>query len=273
MMKHLNRIFLSVVSLLYFASLPACAQGGPGTSPSNPLGQPRPQSQPQAQTQQIIQGRVVGIADGDTITVLDSSNTQHRIRLQGIDAPESRQAFGTRSRQNLSDLVFNRQVTVEYNSRDRYQRVLGKILVEGRDANLEQVRAGMAWMYRQYADQLSAADRTAYEQAETEARATRRGLWADENPTPPWDYRREGRSTSTNNSGNENSGNRPPIVSVRVTPTTSMSTEQIVGNRRSRIYHEPNCPNYNDVSPQNRVTFNSRQEAEAAGYRRARNCP
>jgi endonuclease YncB( thermonuclease family) len=272
-MKHFNRTLLAIVFLACLNSL-ACAQGGPGTSPSNPLGQQRPpQPQPQAQTQQTIQGRVVGIADGDTITVLDATNTQHRIRLQGIDAPESRQAFGTRSRQNLSDLVFNRQVTVEYNSRDRYQRVLGKILVEGRDANLEQVRAGMAWMYRQYADQLSASDRTAYEQAETEARAARRGLWADENPTPPWDFRRAGRSTNTDNSRNENSGNRPPTVSLTVTPNTSAPTGAIIGNRRSRIYHEPNCPNYNDVSPQNRVTFNSRQEAETAGYRRARNCP
>lgn len=249
-MQHLTRPLFTLAFLLCLHTL-ACAQ----------------------QPAQTIQGRVVGIADGNTLTVLDATNTQHRIRLQGIDAPESRQAFGARSRENLSALVFNHQVTVEYNSRDRYQRILGKVTVEGRDVNLEQLRAGFAWLYRQYADQLSAADRIAYDQAEQSARQARRGLWADENPTPPWDYRRAGRAGNTDNSANANFGNRPPNVSLTITPNTSAPTGAIIGNRNSRIYHEPNCPNYNDVSPQNRVTFGSREEAERAGYRRARNCP
>jgi endonuclease YncB( thermonuclease family) len=272
-MNHFNRIFLAIVFLICLYYLPAYAQAGHGTNSTSPLSQPKLQLQPEAQQTQAIQGRVIGISDGDTITVLDSSNTQHRIRLQGIDAPESRQPFGSRSRESLSALVFNREVRVEYNSRDRYQRILGKVLVDGRDANLEQIRAGMAWLYRQYADQLSAADRIAYDQAEQSARQARRGLWADADPTPPWDYRREGRSTNTNNNTNVNSGNRPPTVSLTVTPNTQAQTGAIIGNRRSRIYHEPNCPNYNDVSPQNRVMFGSREEAERAGYRRARNCP
>ena len=91
----------------------------------------------------VISGRVVGVTDGDTITVLDDSTSQHRVRRQGIDAPESRQAFGARSKQNLSDLVFNKIVSVEWEKRDRYGRVLGKVLVGDRDVNLEQVRAGI----------------------------------------------------------------------------------------------------------------------------------
>jgi endonuclease YncB( thermonuclease family) len=92
-----------------------------------------------AQSRPLV-GRVVAISDGDTITVLDSNNIQHRIRLQGVDAPESKQAFGSRSKQNLSDLIFNKQVTVEWNARDRYQRILGKVMLEGRDINLEQLK-------------------------------------------------------------------------------------------------------------------------------------
>ncbi len=136
-----------------------------------------------------ITGRVVGVSDGDTITVLDTSRTQHKIRLAGIDAPESKQAFGTRSKQHLSGSVYNRQVTVEWDKHDRYGRTVGVVLVDGHDANLEQVRAGMAWWYRHYAKDQRPEDRQLYDAAETEARAAKRGLWADANPVPPWEWR------------------------------------------------------------------------------------
>ena len=90
-------------------------------------------------------GRVVGVADGDTVTVLDSANQQFKICLAGIDAPEKRQAFGQRSKQSLSAMVMGRDVRVEYLGRDRYSRIVGKVLVEGMDACLAQVRSGMAW--------------------------------------------------------------------------------------------------------------------------------
>ena len=136
-----------------------------------------------------IEGWVVGVTDGDTVTVLDGSNTQHKIRLAGIDAPEKKQAFGARSKQSLSDLVFDRQVSVETDKRDRYGREVGVILVNGKDANLEQVTRGFAWHYKAYEREQSANDRKLYDFAEQEARARRRGLWADVDPTPPWDYR------------------------------------------------------------------------------------
>ena len=91
-----------------------------------------------------LQGRVVGIADGDTATVLDAMNKQWKIRLMGIDAPEKKQAFGNKSKESLADLVFNKQVTVEYSKKDRYGRTVGKIMVDGIDANLEQIKAVMA---------------------------------------------------------------------------------------------------------------------------------
>lgn len=136
-----------------------------------------------------LQGRVVGVADGDTVTVLDASNVQFKIRLMGIDAPEKKMPFGQRSKEHLSDLVFNKQVTVEYNKRDKYGRTVGKIFVNGVDANLEQVKAGMAWHYKQYQREQSVDDRSSYAQAEDQARDSRTGLWADTDPTPPWDWR------------------------------------------------------------------------------------
>jgi micrococcal nuclease len=90
--------------------------------------------------------------------------------------------------------LYNRQVTVEWNKRDRYGRTVGVVLVDGHDVNLEQVRAGMAWWYRQYAKEQTPSDRQLYELAENDARAAKRGLWADNEPVPPWEWRRSPRS-------------------------------------------------------------------------------
>jgi endonuclease YncB( thermonuclease family) len=94
-------------------------------------------------------GRVVKVSDGDTISVLDSRNATHRVRLAGIDAPESRQDFGTRSRQSLSDLVFNKLVVVQWHKKDRYGRLVGVVIVEGVDVGLIQLRRGLAWHYKE----------------------------------------------------------------------------------------------------------------------------
>lgn len=135
-------------------------------------------------------GTVVGLADGDTVTVLDASKTQHRIWLSGIDVPEKKQAFGNRSRQSLSELVFQKTVSVEYTKKDRYGRLIGKVLVNGVDANLEHVKRGMAWPYKAYEREQSPADRVLYARTETDARVAHRGLWKDPSPTPPWDFRK-----------------------------------------------------------------------------------
>ena len=131
------------------------------------------------------------IADGDTVTVLDTTNTQHRIRLQGIDAPESHQAFGTQSKKSLSDMIFDRDITVIYDKTDQYGRLVGKILLNGKDVNLEQVKAGMAWHYKEYEREQSPEDRELYARAEDESRSVRRGLWVDASPTEPGEFRRD----------------------------------------------------------------------------------
>jgi endonuclease YncB( thermonuclease family) len=132
---------------------------------------------------ETLQGRVIGVSDGDTITILDAQKAQHKIRLAEIDAPESHQAFGEKSKQALSALVFNREVTVVVATKDRYGRDVGRVYVNEQDVNAEQVRAGMAWIYTRYASDAALAP---LEQA---ARAARLGLWADASPIPPWEFR------------------------------------------------------------------------------------
>lgn len=132
---------------------------------------------------------MVRVADGDTITVLDASKVQHKIRLAGIDAPEKAQAYGQRSRESLDELVAGRTVIVETTKKDRYGRFVGKVLVNGRDINIEQIRRGMAWFYRHYEKELTDSDRQSYDRAEVEAKDYQRGLWADRSPTPPWEFR------------------------------------------------------------------------------------
>jgi endonuclease YncB( thermonuclease family) len=142
---------------------------------------------------ETIAGRVVAIADGDTLTVLDATNHQHKIRLAGIDAPEKKQPFGDRSKQHLAQMVFNKAVTVEWKKQDRYGRTVGKVLVNGIDANLEQIKAGMAWWYEKYRKEQSAADQLAYADTEQQARALHVGLWRNPAPLAPWVWRKNGK--------------------------------------------------------------------------------
>jgi endonuclease YncB( thermonuclease family) len=133
---------------------------------------------------EVLSGEVVGITDGDTLLVLDAGEKQHTIRLVDIDAPERKQAFGTRSRQALAALCFNKPATVIGRELDQYGRILGRVLCAGVDANAKQVTEGMAWVFVRYAPKNSPLYRL-----EQQARRARRGLWADANPIAPWDYR------------------------------------------------------------------------------------
>jgi endonuclease YncB( thermonuclease family) len=136
-------------------------------------------------------GTVVGIADGDTLTLLDGSKTPHRIRLDGIDAPERTQPYGQRARQSLADLAQGRDARADCPKTDRYGRAVCRVTVDGVDVGLEQVRRGLAWHYVKYAHEQPASARLSYAQAEERARAQRVGLWAIAAPVAPWDYRRE----------------------------------------------------------------------------------
>ena len=134
-------------------------------------------------------GKVVAITDGDTIKVMHNGQAE-RIRLWGIDCPESHQTFGSRATRFTGDLAFGKVVTVHVKDIDRYHRTVGEVILpDGRSLNLELVKAGLAWWYAHFAkhDMRLAA-------AEAEARSARRGLWSDPNPVPPWEWR--GRKTA-----------------------------------------------------------------------------
>lgn len=134
---------------------------------------------------QVLTGRVVKIADGDTFTLLVNGNEQVKIRLDGIDAPEKGQAYGNKAKEYLSGMIWGEPVTVNVKSKDRYGRSIGKVSTPTiSDVNLEMIRAGYAWLYRDYNN-----DKT-YTAAENQARKNMRGLWQDKNPIRPQDFRK-----------------------------------------------------------------------------------
>lgn len=194
-----------------------------------------------------LEGLVVGIADGDTLTLL-VGQTPHRIRLAEIDTPEAGQDWGSRARQALSSKVFRQHVTVVVTDTDRYGRLVGKVLLGARDINREMVREGHAWAYRKYLVDRSLLD------DEAAARASGLGLWGLNDPIPPWDFRRSS--------------------SARKTPDTA-GTCNIKGNISSsgaKIYHVPGQRYYDAtrIDPgRGERMFCSEAEARQAGWRRA----
>lgn len=140
-----------------------------------------------------IVGRVVGVSDGDTITVLVDNHDRLKVRLAGIDAPEKSQPFGSVSKKSLSDQVFGKTVNIEANKKDRYGRFLGRVFFNGTDVCLEQIRAGMAWHYKRYSNEQSESLRREYADAESQARQLKIGLWSEPTPVAPWEFRHQGR--------------------------------------------------------------------------------
>ena len=147
-------------------------------APSDSRG-PAPAAEPSA----AILWRVVSVHDGDTLTVLDDRKVQHKVRLAGIDAPELRQAFGTKARERLAAMTMGKAVAVLGDERDRFGRTVARIEVEGQDINKAMVAAGMAWHFKRYSTDATLAE------IEAEARAARRGLWGDPEAVPPWEWR------------------------------------------------------------------------------------
>jgi hypothetical protein len=175
------------------------------------------------------------------LTILTSNRVRMTIRLAGIDAPETGQDQGSAARQIASDLVFGKEVTIEPRSTDRSGRTVAEVVLpDGRSLDQEMVRAGMAWWYRRYvpADEELAA-------IEADARAARKGLWAQSNPIPPWDWRKG-----------------------RAIPATA----EVIGNRKSHLYHAPHCRGAASMKVENRVPFETAAEAEAMGYKKAGDC-
>ena len=195
-------------------------------------------------------GKVVSVADGDTITVMHAG-VGEKIRLSGIDAPEKPQDFGNRAKQFVSEEAFGKTVTVEVKEQDKYHRTIGVVtLPDGKNLNQEIVKSGYAWWYRKY----SPKD-TTLEKFEAEAKSEKRGLWGQGIPIPPWEFR-----------------HRKGMNAEHPVQALPSGTLPIIGNKNSHIYHFSQCNSYAKVSPKNRIIFKSEQEAQQAGYRVAKNC-
>jgi endonuclease YncB( thermonuclease family) len=135
------------------------------------------------------EGKVIGVSDGDTVTVLTAVKSQLKVRLSGIDASESGQAFGSRAKQALSECAFGKLAMIEGDKRDKYGRTVARVVVGGVDCNLRQIELGMAWHYKKYAGEQPSAERSAYATAEREARTAQRGLWIEAAAEAPWAWR------------------------------------------------------------------------------------
>jgi len=133
-----------------------------------------------------VVGKVVGVADGDTLTILDAAKKQHKIRLAYIDAPEKAQAFGNRAKQKLSEVCYGKLATALVIDTDRYGRNVAEVTCAGVAANKVMVESGMAWVYTKYAK-----GQGALVAAESTAKAAELGLWSTPAQTPPWEFRRE----------------------------------------------------------------------------------
>ena len=199
------------------------------------------------------QGKVVGVSDGDTITVMHHGKGE-RIRLYGIDCPEKKQAFCKRAKQFTSNMVFGKIVEVRPVTTDRYGRTIGWVYVNGNCLNEDLLKAGLAWHYKRYSSEKHLAE------FEVEARRTRAGLWIDPNPISPWSFRRGATMLTTDN----------PKITIR--SQTWVDQKQILyhGNVKSKKFHRPSCRFYNCRNCT--ANFHSREEAIRAGYVPCRVC-
>jgi len=136
-------------------------------------------------SQNTIIGRVVGISDGDTFTLLDSGNNLYKIRLAEIDAPENSQPFGKASKKYLSELIFNKNIRVIYSETDRYGRIIGKVFIGQMYISEEMIRTGYAWLFTKYSD----SKKLSY--LEKEAQINKRGLWSVPGAVAPWEWRKK----------------------------------------------------------------------------------
>lgn len=198
---------------------------------------------------QEIAGRVVGIADGDSFTLLTVDKREIEVRLAEIDAPERGQPYGSRSREQLSMLIFQQEVVVDVQTVDRYGRTVGRPYRGELDVCAEMVRTGAAWAYRQYLrdDQLL--------ELESDAREARRGVWglSEAENQPPWEWRRF---------GGEAQG--PDGCTIKGN----------IGSSGAKIYHVPGISSYGATridETKGERWFCSEEEALAAGWRAPRN--
>lgn len=192
-------------------------------------------------------GRVVGAADGDTVTILRGGKAV-RVRLWGVDTPEKSQDFGKAAKRFTLRAAAQKTARVEPRAVDRYGRTVALVTVDGRLLNEALVREGYAWVYQRFCDERARCAR--WQRLEAKARDARRGLWAQPDPEPPWDYRRADRPAP-----------RREATQVK---------GPLHGNERSRVYHAPGCRDYD--CKRCTARFATKAAAERAGFRPCGRC-
>jgi endonuclease YncB( thermonuclease family) len=209
-----------------------------------------------------ISATLTGIEDGDTIYVHESNGSQATIRLAGIDAPEKAQPYGPEATANLRRLLAGGAVNLICTGEVSYGRQVCKILLpDGEDVCLDQIKAGLAWHYKQYEETQPPAERAEYATAEDAARHAHLRLWSDPHPTAPWDFRHDEQTQLCFDKSDD-----------RIQCTANYAGP-VRGNERTHIYVWPECPYSDAIGESNRVEFANAQEAQEAGYRPAHNCP
>jgi micrococcal nuclease len=208
--------------------------------------------------QQRLAGRVIAVHDGDTISIRTPKSTL-RVRLADIDCPELDQPRGLQAKDFTSRLVFGHDVSIETRGLDQYNRVIGRVTVDGSDVSEALVHSGLAWVYSR-----GPADR-ALSEAERDARSRRAGIWADPSPVPPWTWRRQ---HEPNGARRTTPGSPRPASEERVDVRDARGPFH--GNTQSHVFHRPGCPHYNCTHCDE--AFLTVESAIEAGYRPAGDC-
>ena len=212
-----------------------------------------------AHTSSSFTGKVIDVADGDTITILTQNDEKIKIRLAGIDCPESTQAHGEKAKQYLSSLIYGKRTRITPETIDKYGRTVGMVLVNGANINEQIVSNGHGWVFRKYCTTDYCKD---WLKLEEKARKTRAGLWKDANPQPPWEWRAEQKNGSN--------GDKTSTPAVATATTGGGNSTVYRGNTSSHVFHGPTCKDYNCKNCT--VVLGSAQEAVRAGYRAHRDC-
>lgn len=201
-----------------------------------------------------VNGEVVQIQNGDTLTIKTDRDKLHKVRLADIDAPEMGQPFGRVAQRLARDLAFEKIVRVNYIFKDKYKRLIGEVfLPDGKLLNEEMLKSGLAWHYR-----VKHPHSSFMEKLEYKAWKKNLGLWIQKTPVPPWEFRREKRLPT------------PPAIPKNMDYDLFL-TYGLLGNPKTRIYEWPACKDY-PKNPQGYINFGSLLDAEIMGYRASHRC-
>lgn len=182
----------------------------------------------------LIEGKITTIYDGDTIGIKTKDGKTYVILMQNIDAPEEKQNYGTKSKEQLSNLILDKDVTVLVRQMDQNNHYHGTVYYSGQDMNLKQIETGMAWYFKQLEYEQNVNDSRVYIQAEQKARLKHKGLWQDKNPTPPWDFKDNKITEDKSVKANNEKQTQPELILDK--PNTKVKSEDNSKNLPSRKY-------------------------------------